>query len=317
MPGQFAPKNLQSLEMLSRNAQNFVDTDMRNAAMQAGLERQNAIRKQGLSILSGLDEELKNPQNTHKERNYARTKAATSLMMLGMKDEGVGILGTVEKPQRSIFMSGQNLAQYDEDTGQVKILQSAPEKEHDIVRNINGIDTPMKVRQSELTPGDKPYDVYKQSEADKRAKEAQDAAAKRQREKPDKTLQGEEAAYNASKGDIQKQFPGIDIDKFENYTLTDAEARAFYRNLPGKGDKEQLAAFRKMQHQHNSKKSKYEENKKIKGGGAPTGKATPQPTQDANAFTIQEIRASYPHLTNKTDQQIIDAYKKQGITVTP
>lgn len=38
---------------------------------------------------------------------------------------------------------------------------------------------------------------------------------------------------------------------------------------------------------------------------------------DDGSFTLQDVRAQYPNLSNKTDQEIIDAYANQGITIKP
>jgi hypothetical protein len=42
-----------------------------------------------------------------------------------------------------------------------------------------------------------------------------------------------------------------------------------------------------------------------------------QPAQDAKTFSMKEIIDAYPALKNKTSDEIIKAYAKQGITITP
>jgi hypothetical protein len=46
------------------------------------------------------------------------------------------------------------------------------------------------------------------------------------------------------------------------------------------------------------------------------GQKRTQEEKNNNSYSIQEIRDTYPNLKNKTDEEIIDAYGKQGIAVS-
>ena len=58
--------------------------------------------------------------------------------------------------------------------------------------------------------------------------------------------------------------------------------------------------------------SQLEDLQSMGGEESPDGGAS-----ENNTYAIEEVRAQYPNLKDKTDQEIIEAYAKQGITIKP
>lgn len=79
----FAAKDLSSLNMLGKNLGEAVQNQFRNDLQAANMERENTRRTKVQSVLSDLNTNLTNPSLTPVQRNIERTKASTTLSLLG------------------------------------------------------------------------------------------------------------------------------------------------------------------------------------------------------------------------------------------
>ena len=181
---------------------------------------------------------------------------------------------------------------------------SAGHKNIKVAREVNGKIVPLIIKESEKQPGDEDVSAFTQQELDKRLDEANKNRLRVKATPSGNSTTNAKTAWETEKSAIQKATKNGITD--EDWDKPYSEVRKKLRGLGSTPTERENRWYKAHQ-----LKAKAEVTGQIE-----TPKTETPKIQDANSFTMSEIRTQYPTLKDKTDQQIIDAYKKQGITIT-
>lgn len=343
----FAPKDMSSLNMLGKNLSEAVQNQFRNDLNAANMEREQ-VKKTGIkNTLSLFTEAVNDPNLKPEQKQQAKIGTMNSLIQLGADPQYIGLVDkTLPDPKQPSFSyhagaNGERGKLLNTATGEMKEIGEPSKIKTELQETgkikkgpdgilykeylpVNAIDkTPIEGAQPQMKAwtqarDDKWYEHFAASleakdnmEVSKRVRTllTKTRELERQVEYYDKIQQSPTAGLDPKTASAE--LIQATKDKFR----AAAEANQHDLNM----NYQELTDIEK---QYGEEMIKNPSSQVGTGGGkteVSTTKAgaTPVAQEDAE-FTVADIRSTYGDaVKGKTDQQIIEAYKKMGITIKP
>lgn len=342
----FAPKDMSSLNMLGKNLSEAVQNQFRNDLNAANMEREQTKKTGIKNTLSLFTEAVNNPNLKPEQKQQAKIGTMNSLIQLGADPQYIGLVDkTLPDPKQPSFVyhRGENGARgviVNSATGQIQEVGEPSRVKTELQETgtikrgkdgilykefipVNAIDkTPIEGAQPQLKAWQEARkdDWYEKFITMLDVKE-KSAVAKRVQALLSKTRELERQVEYYEK---IKDSPTAGLDpKTASEELVQATKDKF------------KAAAEAAQHDLNMNYQELTDIEKehgegmiknpssqITGGGravtSTTKSGTTPAAQEDTEITVADIRSAYGDaVKGKTDQQIIEAYKKMGITIKP
>lgn len=304
----FAAKDLSSLNMLGKNLGEAVQNQFRNDLQSANMERENA-KKTGINnTLSLFSKAVNDPNLKPEQKQQAKISTMNELIGIGADPKYIDL---VDKTLPDYTPKAKQFIQANREGGQDYIFDPNTE-------DVKPIGSARPIKFSEQPTGKIKQDgelFYK--EVAQYDPSTNSFVPKTERFEPWTVAPGASTIKSSKRNEEMERTQAENIIKdFEG----NAELSGAFKMFESSGKMKLLQSGKvaeALDGLTDIQKIKIRDYLTAQKVLKKYSVAKPeQPVQD-DGFTLSDVRSSYPQLKDKTDQEIIDAYAKQGIKILP